>query len=289
VLGRRDLLRVAAATGVAAACGKGPSSRRATEAGGVERIVYGGHASNFAELRVPAGPGPHPVVVVLHGGYWMARYDLTYIVPLAEAITREGFATLNVEYRRLGDGGGYPATFEDVSTATEALRRLAPAHGLDLDRVTALGHSAGGQLAIWLASRARRRFVKAGDPVRIARVVPVAAVLDLRRLGEGGSRPVIDLIGGPTADRAARYAELSPFELLPLGVPQVVLHGTADGLLPIADAERYVETARARGDDARLVRLDGLGHVEPVDPASSAWSAVKDAISSESAPTRPTS
>jgi dipeptidyl aminopeptidase/acylaminoacyl peptidase len=100
----------------------------------------------------------------------------------------------------------------------------------------------------------------------------------MRRLGEGGSKPVIDVIGGAGVDRAARYAELSPIELVPLGVPQVVLHGTADGVVPISDSERYVATARAHGDDATLVRLDGLGHLEPVDPRATGWRAVVSAV-----------
>jgi acetyl esterase/lipase len=272
------------------ACGAAPSRPAATSDGTVERIAYGPAESNFAELRVPPGPGPHPVVVVLHGGYWLERYDLEYIVPLATAITREGFATWNVEYRRLGQaGGGYPGTFEDVARAADGLRGLAAAHRLDLDRVTTLGHSAGGQLAIWLASPARRRVVPAADPMRIARVVPVAAVTDMRRLGEGGSRPVIDVMGGPDVDRASRYAELSPMEIVPLGVPQVVLHGTADGVVPITDSERYVAAARSRGDDATLVRLEGLGHLEPVDPRSSAWPALSGALSPRRPSPPPTS
>jgi acetyl esterase/lipase len=263
----------------AAACGIVPSPRSAASDGGVERIAYGPFDSNFGQLRVPSGRGPYPVVIVLHGGYWLERYDLEYIVPLAEAITREGFATWNVEYRRLGEeGAGYPGTFEDVARAADHLRGLAKTHRLDLDRVTTLGHSAGGQLALWLASPARRRFAPAQEPTRVRRVVPIAPVTDMRRLGEGGSRPVLDVIGGDAADRSARYRDLSPIEIVPLGVPQVVLHGTADGLIPIADSERYVAKARARGDDARLVRLDGIGHVEPVDPQSSAWKAVSGAL-----------
>jgi acetyl esterase/lipase len=306
MVSRRSFLRMAACAAAAVACGttpetppvsqgrdRGPPNALSEDGDRVARIAYGRFHSNFADLRVPAGPGPHPVVIVLHGGYWLARYDLEYIAPLAEAITREGFATWNVEYRRLGEaGGGYPGTFEDVARAADHLRTLAAVNRLDLDRVTTVGHSAGGQLAIWLASPMRRRVAPAAEPPRIARVVALAPVTDMRRLGEGGAKPVLDVIGGEGADKMARYAELSPMEIVPLGAPQVVLHGTADGLIPITDSERYVATARAHGDKATLVKLDGLGHVEPVDPRSAAWSplanALRPGLSSRSAPPPPT-
>jgi len=278
VLGRRAVLYLATAAMSLAACGAGVA-RHAARSAEVARIVYGPAPSNFAELRVPDGPGPHPVVVLLHGGYWQVRYGSDYMTPLAEALTREGFATWNVEYRRLGeDGGGYPGTFRDVAGATDELRGLASRHRLDLARVTALGHSAGGQLALWLASPARRRHAPSPDPVPIARVVAVAPVTDLRRLADDGKGPVLALVGTPESARSARYAELSPIELVPIGVPQVVLHGSDDWLLPIAASERYVAAARARGDDAVLVRLDGLGHLEPADPRSRAWPSLLAAV-----------
>jgi acetyl esterase/lipase len=271
VLDRRSFLRLIAVAAGAAACTPRLGRRHAGPAWAVERIAYGPAGSNVADLRIPDGPGPHPVVVLLHGGYWQLRFGFEYMNPLAEALTHEGFATWNVEYRRVGeDGGGYPGTFQDVAAATDLLRRLE-SRRLDLARVTVMGHSAGGQLALWLASAARRRLASSPDPMRIARVVAVAPVTDLRRLGDDGSSPVLKLVGTPESARSARYAEISPIELVPLGVPQVVLHGTADWLLPIAMSQRYVETARARGDDATLVPLAGLGHIEPADPTSSAW------------------
>ena len=276
MLDRRGFLRLIAAAAGVAACTPRLGRRHTGPAWAFERIAYGPADSNVGDLRIPDGPAPHPVIVLLHGGYWQVRFGFEYMNPLAEALTHEGFATWNVEYRRLGeDGGGYPGTFEDVAAATDALRRLESSR-LDLARVTAMGHSSGGQLALWLPSAARLRLAASPDPVRIARVVAMAPVTDLRRLGEEGSSPVLKLIGTPESARSARYAEISPIELVPLGVPQVVLHGTADWLVPIAMSERYVDAARARGDDATLVPLAGLGHIEPADPTSTAWPRLLD-------------
>lgn len=259
--------------------------RRGPYHGGTERIAYGPAPSNFAELRVPAGPGPHPVVVLLHGGYYQRRYGADYFVPLAEALTTEGFATWNVEYRRLGeDGAGYPGTFRDVADATNLLSRLAPTRHLDLGHVTALGHSAGGQLALWLASASRLRVAPSDAPVRIARVVGLAPVTDLRGIADANKGMVREIMGGTPSERPARYAELSPLELVPLGVPQVVIHGTDDWLLPFAVSERYVTAAAAAGDDVTLVPMRGMGHLAVADPSSAVWPSLLAAVRGDAQP-----
>jgi acetyl esterase/lipase len=259
--------------------------RRGPYHGTTERIAYGPAPSNFAELRLPQGPGPHPVVVLLHGGYYQALYGADYFVPLAEALTTAGFATWNVEYRRLGeDGAGYPGTFRDVADATELLARLAPGENLDLARVTALGHSAGGQLALWLASESRLRMVPSDGSVRIARVVALAPVTDLRGIAEAKKGMIREIIGGTPSQRAERYAELSPLDLVPLGVPQVVIHGTGDWLLPFASSERYVAAARAAGDDVTLVPLRGMGHLAVADPSSAVWPHLLAAVRGDAQP-----
>ena len=259
--------------------------RRGPYHGTTERIAYGPAPSNFAELRVPDGPGPHPVVVLLHGGYYQVRYGADYFVPLAEALTTAGFATWNVEYRRLGeDGAGYPGTFHDVAEATDVLARLAPSRKLDLSQVTALGHSAGGQLALWLASASRLRFAPSDAPVRIARVVALAPVTDLRGIAEAKKGMIREVMGGTPAQRGDRYAELSPLDLVPLGVPQVVIHGTDDWLLPFAASERYVAAARAAGDDVRLVPIRGMGHLAVADPSSAVWPSLLAAVRGDAQP-----
>ena len=123
------------------------------------RIAYGTAApEQFGDLRLPAGSGPFPVVVVVHGGWWRSAYGLTYAGHLCEALTRDGFATWNIEYRRIGNpGGGYPATLYDVTAALGALHELAREHPLDLARVVVTGHSAGGHIAAWLAAKPAHR------------------------------------------------------------------------------------------------------------------------------------
>jgi acetyl esterase/lipase len=248
------------------------------------RLAYGPEPQQFGELRLPAGAGPHPVLVVIHGGFWRARYSLEHIGHLCAALTAAGLATWNVEYRRVGDaGGGWPGTFHDVAAAAEYVRELAPTYGLDLGRVVALGHSAGGHLALWLAGRHR---IPPGDPLAAAAPLPLRAAVSLggvvdlrwaseRRLGNGA---VEDLLGGPPDQVPERYAAASPAALLPLGVRQVLIHGTADTNVPFALSEGYVAGAVARGDDARLVPLSGAGHFEVIDPRSREWPVVAEAV-----------
>src|SRR5215468_7306163 len=115
------------------------------------RVAYGKGDFQFADLRLPPGKGPHPVVIVIHGGFWRAAYDLVYAGHMSAALTRRGVATWNIEYRRVGHpGGGFPGTLDDVAAAVDHLAQIAPSHSLDLSRVIAIGHSAGGHLALWL-------------------------------------------------------------------------------------------------------------------------------------------
>jgi acetyl esterase/lipase len=249
-----------------------------------ERYPYGPEASQFAELRLPVGAGPHPVVVAIHGGYWRARYDLAYLGHVCAALTARGFATWNVEYRRLGQrGGGWPGTLQDVARAADALREVADRYALDLARVVTLGHSAGGQLALWLAGRHRIAAdspVAAANPLPLAGAVSLAGVLDLRRAWELrlSSQVTDELLGGSPERHPERYAAASPSELVPLGAPQVLLHGTADANVPFEISERYAEVAHAAGDSVELIVLPGAGHFEVVDPRSAEWPEVVAAV-----------
>src|SRR5947209_5684909 len=120
------------------------------------RLPYGPEYLQFGELYLPAGDGPFPVIPLIHGGYWRARYDLTLMDGLAEDLARRGYAAWNIEYRRVGDeGGGWPGTFLDVALATDYLRELAITYPLNLQKVVTMGHSAGGHLALWLVARSR--------------------------------------------------------------------------------------------------------------------------------------
>lgn len=264
-----------------AACGTSPGTGASTE--GTVTKQYGPQGPQTATLHLPDGGGPHPTVVMIHGGFWLARYDAGLMTPLAEDLAARGYAVWNIEYRRVGNGGGWPATLEDVAAATDHLARIANDHPLDLDRVVAVGHSAGGQLATWLAARPGLPTDAPGaDPkVAIRAVISQAGLLDLheaaqRRLGGGSTQRFLD--GSPT-DVPTRYDLASPIERLPLGVPVVAVHGGDDGLVPPAQSESYVDAARQAGDDAQLVLVDGEGHFEHLDTGSGVWAVALDHLS----------
>lgn len=250
------------------------------------RIAYGRSPSQFGELRLPDGAGPHPVVVLIHGGCWSHGFDLRYLSYLAEAITREfDVATWNVEYRRLGEpGGAWPGTIVDAAQAVDHLRTLAPIHKLDPDRVIAVGHSAGGQLALWLASRLRLKpnsAVFRPQPLALRGVVGLSAITDLVEFGDGpGScnAAVDDLMGGTPTQQLARYSQVSPRALLPLGVPQWLIQGGRDAIVPADGVRAYAEAARREGDAVELRVIPDAGHFEPVLPTGAAWDALRDAL-----------
>jgi len=255
------------------------------------RIAYGRDASQFGDLRVPRGPGRHPLAIVLHGGWWRSEVDLGYLSHLAAALSADGIATWNMEFRRLGStGGGWPATFLDVAAGADHVLSLAAAHPIDLSRVIAVGHSAGGHLALWLAARRRIPEGK-GSPLHGAPSVPlrgalsIAGIVDLRVAQALGLRDglvnrfvVEDLLGGTPLEVPERYAIASPGELLPLGVPQVLVHGTRDDIIPFEITNSYVRMARERGDDLALIRIEGANHFDPIDPDLSAFGCVRDGV-----------
>jgi acetyl esterase/lipase len=257
---------------------------------GVLRSAYGASRYQFGDLRLPSSPSPHalyPVVIGVHGGYYRARYGLSYFGHVMAALTEVGCATWNVEYRRLGNrGGGWPGTFQDVAAAADYVRTLAATYPLDLERVLAIGHSAGGHLACWLAARPR---LPAGDPLYTADPIPVsgvvslAGVLDLRRaytlrLSDG---VVQKLMGGTPEQHPERYAAASPMDLLPLRVPQILIHGTKDSSVPYDFSASYWEVAHAAGDSVELVTQQGAGHFDMVDPRANEWRAVLHAVRKE--------
>jgi len=240
----------------------------------METIRYGGAAPQRLELTRPADVVDPPVVVLVHGGFWSAQYDLSLMRPLVPSLSAEGWAVANVEYRSVPvAGSGWPGTFEDAAAAVDALAELS---GLDLTRVIALGHSAGGHLAVWLASRSR---LPEGAPGREPKVVVTGAVsqagvLDLavaaeQRLGAGAAQ---SLLGGEPSEVPDRYAAGSPSQLVPIGVPVELVHGSDDRNVPIDQSRRYEAAARGAGDPVTLTEVPG-DHFAMIDPSTDAWAA----------------
>jgi acetyl esterase/lipase len=255
------------------------------------RVAYGPDTLQFGELRVPAGRGPHPVVIIVHGGCWVAKLGklddravaLDLVRPIAADLTAKGFATWNLEYRRLGnDGGGWPGTFQDIAAGADHLRQIAAKNQLDLTRVVAIGHSAGGHFALWLA--ARPKLPKSSelyvlDPLRLKGVVDLDGPGDLKatlplQQPVCGAPVITQLMGGSPEERAQRYREGSPVEMLPLGVPQEIFAGR----MFAAQTPVYVEAAKRAGDTVNVAVAAQSGHFVFIDPGSSTWPQVVKAI-----------
>lgn len=250
-----------------------------------QRYQYGEDPSQWGELFLPELPdgGTHQgVVVVIHGGYWRPRYGAELGEPLAADLAAHGVAAWNLEYRRAGNGGGWPFTFSDVLAGIDKLRDLAPAHGLDLAKVVALGHSAGGHLAVWAAGRDRlgglgletehRQAGARPGGVRLTGVVSQSGVLNLaaaERLNLS-SGAVANLLGGPSSEFPGRHRFADPMAALPLEVPVYAVHAEGDEDVPLSMSASYVAAGRSGSVPAQLVMVPG-DHFALIDPAAEAY------------------
>lgn len=238
-----------------------------------QRYAYGSDPSQWAELFLPDGYG-HPdfvglagVAVVIHGGYWRSTYGAELGEPLAADLATHGIPAWNLEYRRMGNGGGWPQTFADIAAGIDALSEPAAVHGLDLSRVVALGHSAGGQLAVWAAGRSAfpAGAVGANPAVPLSGVVSASGVLNLAQAKQ------LRLSGGAVKKLLGRNVSLAdPMEALPLSVPVYAVHALNDQHVPASQSHSYVDAALASGGETHLVEVPG-DHFDLIDVSSDAY------------------
>lgn len=240
------------------------------------RIRYGDDPLQFGDLRLPPGSGPHPVAIFVHGGCWLSEYDIGHSGKLTAALAENGIATWSLEYRRIGDdGGGWPGTFTDVARGADHLATIAHDYALDLERVIVTGHSAGGQLALWLAARpgfpAESPFA-AASPFAVRGVLALAPAADFDYLyaHDTCDRAVARLLGGSPEELPERYRWTDPIRFEASPAPQVVIVGRHDETWS-PPARRYVRKAASRGDDVRLIEAADSGHFEMIDPDSPTW------------------
>lgn len=257
------------------------------------RLPYSDLPLQFGDLWLPKPSvgRKHPLVVFVHGGWWSAAYGLAYTGFLCAAMRSLGVAVWSLEYRRVGDaGGGWPGTMQDVALGMDHVLKLAAVYPIDTKRVIAAGHSAGGQLAFWLAARHHiphtSELAKSQPNLALKGVVALAGAVDLRLtidLGgffsfSNGGPAVKALMGGTPKDVPDRYAAADPGELLPLGIPQMLVQGSEDDQIPLALPARWADNARRQGDPVEVHIVAGAGHFDVVDPESKAWPASRDAM-----------
>jgi acetyl esterase/lipase len=232
------------------------------------RVSYGKSPQQFGDIFLPKAPGPHQAVIFIHGGFWRSAYNLDHAGHLCAALARAGAAVWSLEYRRLGDpGGDWAGMSDDVVRGAQQLVPIASRYNLDLKRVIASGHSAGGQLALWLAAQ---------QAVDLRGVVPLAAIADLRRAYalQMNAGVVGELLGGSPDRVPQRYAAADPMELLPIPAPQRVVHGTADDIVPFDMSQRFAKASK----NSKLIPLAGAGHFDLIDPRSKHWPSIQKNI-----------
>ena len=252
-------------------------------------ISYGPDSSQFAELRIPDGPGPHPVAIVIHGGCWLSIANLHVMDHFCHELTKAGIATWNLEYRRVDSpGGGWPGTFNDIGSGVDYIRALTEKYDLDLNRVVLIGHSSGGHLALWAG--ARHRVAKGSqlyneNPLRPAGVVSLAGPADLRGMVERtkavcGGDVIHTLLGGSFEDVPDRYRNASPATLLPSGITQIVIHGSDDPAVPPELGQAYVEAGKLLGESIGFFVIPKASHFELIAPWTSSWPVVEASVKS---------
>ena len=251
-------------------------------------LAYGGLGEHVVDVRLPAGDAAAPVVIVVHGGFWGAEWDRAHAGPQSEGLADAGYVVATIEYRRVGmTGGGWPGTFDDVGLAVDSVPGLVAAateRVADPQAAVLVGHSAGGHLALWAASRHRlpssSRWHRP-SPAPVTGVVALAGMGDLTEaahqgLGDDAAQALLE---GTPSEVPNRYDEASPARRLPLGVRTALVHGRADAAVPVESCRTDARTAAVAGDPVAWHELPGVGHFELIDPLSTAWPTVLTAVS----------
>ena len=246
-------------------------------------IKYGPDEYQFAELRLPKGEGPFPVVVFVHGGCWLSDFDLSMAANMSNNLASAGIAAWTVEYRRIGnEGGAWPGTMHDMASSVEYLREIADDYDLDLSRVVLMGHSAGGHLALWYVAKSNldssSEFYNT-NPLKIKGVVPLAAISNISTYRheydtEDCNTGVPGLLKAEPEDVPERVVQINPEQLLPLGVPIRMVHGAKDKLVPLRQSTAFLVKSREAGDDITLSVVQNAGHFDVIAPISTAWKIV---------------
>ena len=251
------------------------------------KIYYGEHESQFGVLRMPETSHSCPVIVLIHGGFWQAKYNLDENNPIAYDLTQKGYATWNIEYRRVGEeGGGWTGTFNDVINAVNHLLKIEESYPIDLSRVIVIGHSAGGHLALWLASRIKSTTNDCSFyqlSVSFQKVISLAGVTDLVKMWNIHEQKKMKshtaaLLEGSPEEAPKRYKLSSPAELLPMNVEQVLIHSELDRHVPVELSKDYYKSAVKKGENVKIVILPDIDHFIIIEPTSSAWTSVINSI-----------
>ena len=252
------------------------------------RVTYGPDPLQFADLWLPAGAGPHPLAVVIHGGCWQTDVAQAKLMNyLAEDLRQHGVAVWNIEYRGVDrPGGGYPGTFEDVALAADTVGGIAKADALDLRRVVVVGHSAGGHLALWLAARPRLRPgtpLRGRNPLRVSTAISLGGLPDLEAAqtppGDTcGADTVARLVGAPTTNHPDVFADTSPARMAPPRARVILVNADRDRIAPPSVAAAYAARMTARGPAPERREVQGEGHAELIAPGSKAWALERDLI-----------
>lgn len=233
-----------------------------------ERVAYGDDPNQFFEVRLPRSKPPHPALLNIHGGFWRAKYDLTHAGHLCETLRNEGLATFNLEYRRVGNaGGGWPETFDDIRAAYRFIQQSRSRFQIELATFVAMGHSAGGQLALCLAAH---------EP-SLRRVISLAGVVDLKKaltlhLSNGA---VAEFLGGKPETVPDHYREADPMELSIPRARQWLIHGSNDEVVPPEFSRDYVAHKKKTGEPVELLEIPNVGHFDLIDPSTEAFKKIK--------------